>query len=122
MIFADEIIRLWAGPAAMPPFALVVWMAVWRLMISTMLVGSCVLNATGHLKGMTIYGTVTALLNLILSILFAKMYGITGVAAATAIAYAVSSYVPTFIEVRSVVRKFPTPKRDEPRPMMPVSV
>jgi O-antigen/teichoic acid export membrane protein len=97
-------------------------MALWRLMISTMLVGSCVLNATGHLKGMTIYGTVTAVLNLVLSIFLAKIYGITGVAAGTAIAYAVSSYLPTFIEVRSVVRKFPSPKAEEPRPMMPVSV
>ncbi|HEY6112101.1 MAG TPA: oligosaccharide flippase family protein [Chthoniobacterales bacterium] len=122
VIFAKDIIRLWAGAAAVPPFAVIVWMALWRLMISTMLVGSCVLNATGHLKGMTIYGTVTAFLNLILSILFAKLYGITGVAAATAIAYAVSSYVPTFVEVRSVVRKFPMTKREEPRPAMPVAV
>ena len=120
VIFAKEIIRLWAGAAAIPPFGVIAWMALWRLMISTMLVGTCVLNATGHLKGMTIYGTVTAILNLILSILFAKMYGINGVAAATAIAYAIGSYVPTFVEVRNVVRKFPAHKREEPRPAMPL--
>ncbi len=54
---------------------------------------------------MTIYGSVTAVLNLILSILLAKRYGITGVIAGTAIAYAVASYIPTFLEVRSVLRK-----------------
>jgi O-antigen/teichoic acid export membrane protein len=104
-IFGGEIIRLWAGAAAVPPFSVIVWMALWRLMLSTLLVGSCLLNATGHLKGMTIYGTATAVLNLALSILLAKTYGITGVIAATVIAFAVANYLPTFLEVRSVLRK-----------------
>ena len=104
-IFGSEIIRLWAGVAAVPPFPVIVWMALWRLMLSTLLVGSCLLNATGHLKGMTIYGTITAVLNLTLSILLAKLYGLAGVIAATVIAFAVANYLPTFLEVRSVLRK-----------------
>jgi O-antigen/teichoic acid export membrane protein len=104
-LFGSEIIRLWAGAAAVPPFSVIVWMALWRLMLSTLLVGSCLLNATGHLKGMTVYGTVTAVLNLTLSILLAKVYGITGVIAATVIAFAVANYLPTFLEVRHVLRK-----------------
>ncbi len=105
-IFGSEIIRLWAGAAAVPPFSVIIWMALWRVMLSTLLVGSCLLNATGHLKGMTIYGTVTAVLNLTLSILLAKIYGITGVIAGTVIAFAVANYLPTFLEVRSVLRKY----------------
>jgi hypothetical protein len=54
---------------------------------------------------MTIYGSVTAVLNLMLSILFAKIYGIAGVIAATVVAFAVANYIPTFLEVRSVLRK-----------------
>lgn len=104
-IFGGQIIRLWAGPAAVPPFSVIIWTALWRLMLSTLLVGSCLLNATGHLKGMTIYGTITAVLNLTLSILLAKRYGITGVIAGTVIAFAVANYIPTFVEVRSVMRK-----------------
>ena len=104
-IFGGEIIRLWAGAAAVPPFSVIIWMAAWRLMLSTLLVGSCLLNATGHLKGMTIYGTITAALNLGLSILLAKVYGISGVIAGTVIAFAVANYLPTFLEVRSVLRK-----------------
>jgi O-antigen/teichoic acid export membrane protein len=104
-IFGTEIIQLWAGTAAVPPFPVLIWMALWRLMLSTLLVGSCLLNATGHLKGMTIYGTVTAVLNLTLSILLAKTYGISGVIAGTVIAFAVANYLPTFLEVRSVLRK-----------------
>ena len=109
-IFGGEIIRLWAGAAAVPPFSVIIWMALWRLMLSTLLVGSCLLNATGHLKGMTIYGTITAVLNLMLSILLVKVYGISGVIAATVIAFAVANYIPTFLEVRSVLRKFPAHK------------
>jgi len=104
-IFGSDIIRLWAGAQAVPPFSVILWMALWRLMLSTLLVGSCLLNATGHLKGMTVYGSVTAALNLTLSIAFAKAYGITGVIAGTVVAFAAANYVPTFLEVRSVLRK-----------------
>ena len=104
-IFGGEIIRLWAGREAVPPLSVFIWMALWQLMLSTLLVGSCLLNAIGRLKGMTTYGTVTAILNLTLSILLARKYGITGVIAATVIAFAVANYVPTFLEVRSVLRK-----------------
>ncbi len=38
-IFGSDIIRLWAGPIAVPPFSVIVWMAVWRLMLSTLMVG-----------------------------------------------------------------------------------
>lgn len=105
-IFGSLIIRFWAGEVAVPPFSLIVWMAVWRLMLSTLMVGSCLLSATGHLKGMTVYGSVTALLNLLLSILLVKVYGIVGVIAGTVFAFAIANYIPTFIEVRNVVRKF----------------
>ena len=104
-IFGSGIIRLWAGPVAVPPFPVIVWMAAWRLMLSTLLVGSCLLNATGHLKGMTIYGTITALLNLLFSICLVQRFGITGVIAGTVIAFVLANYIPTFVEVRNVLRK-----------------
>jgi len=44
-------------------------------------------------------------LNLTLSILLAKIYGISGVIAGTVIAFAVANYLPTFLEVRSALRK-----------------
>ena len=54
---------------------------------------------------MTIYGTITAVLNLALSIPLAKIYGISGVIAGTVIAFAVANYIPTFVEVRNIFRK-----------------
>ena len=105
VVFAQPIIRFWAGETAVPPFATIVWMGVWNLMLATLYVASCLLNATGHLKGMTISGTITAVLNIALSIFFAQKYGISGVIAGTVIAFAVAHYIPTFVEVRSVLRK-----------------
>ena len=106
-IFGRTIIRWWAGETAVPPSSVIVWMAIWSLMLATLSVASCLLNATGHLNGMTVYGTVTAVLNLILSIIFVKTYGIAGVIAGTVIAFAVANYLPTFIEVRRIMRRFP---------------
>jgi O-antigen/teichoic acid export membrane protein len=105
LVFGRQIIRLWAGAAAVPPFSVLVWMAIWNLMLSNLYVASCLLNATGHLRGMTIYGSVTAVLNLILSILLVRTYGIAGVIAGTVIAFALANYIPTFIETRGVLRK-----------------
>jgi O-antigen/teichoic acid export membrane protein len=48
-------------------------------------------------------------LNIALSIPLAKIYGISGVSAATVIAFAVANYIPTFWEVRGVLRKFAPP-------------
>jgi O-antigen/teichoic acid export membrane protein len=81
-------------------------MALWNLMLSNLYVASCLLNATGHLRGMTIYGSVTAVLNLLLSILFVQIYGVAGVIAGTVIAFLIANYIPTFLEVRNVLRKF----------------
>lgn len=108
--FGIPIIRVWAGDAAVPSFAVLIWMGLWNLMLSHLYVASCFLNATGHLNGMTIYGTVTAGLNLILSIILVQSYGIAGVIAGTVIAFALANYLPTFLEVRHIMRKFPAPE------------
>lgn len=111
-IFGARIVRLWAGEAAVPSFSVIVWMGIWRLMLSTLLVGSCLLNATGHLKGMTIYGSATAILNLILSVLLVKPFGIAGVIAGTVLAFGLANYIPTFLEVGGVLRKIRVGKQD----------
>lgn len=111
IVFGRAIIRFWAGEAAVPSFSVLVWMGVWNLMLSHLYVASCLLNATGHLKGMTIYGTITAVLNLALSIALVKTYGIAGVIAGTVIAFAIANYIPTFIEVRGVLRRFSAQQR-----------
>jgi len=112
VIFGRPIIRFWAGASAVPTFSVLLWMGAWNLMLSHLYAGSCFLNATGHLRGMTIYGTITAVVNLGLSIVLVKPYGIAGVIAGTVIAFAVANYVPTFVEVRGIFRRFPQSARE----------
>src|SRR5579864_2119792 len=33
-VFGETIIRLWAGPMAVPPFATIVWLAIWNLILA----------------------------------------------------------------------------------------
>lgn len=108
VIFGRPIIRLWAGAGAVPPFSVIVWMAIWNLILSNLYVASCLLSATGHLRGMAIFGSLSALLNLALSIALVKIYGISGVIAGTVIAAILASYLPTFWEVRRVLRTLPS--------------
>ena len=103
-VFGQTIIRLWAGPVAVPVFSLVVWMAVWNIILAYLFVAGALLQATNHIAGLSIYGSATAILNIALSILFVRWYGISGVIAATVIAYTVSSLIPVALESRSVLK------------------
>jgi O-antigen/teichoic acid export membrane protein len=105
-IFGRTIIQFWAGPAAVPPFAVVIWMGVWGIMLSYLQVVACLLNATGKVTRMSVYGVITAILNVILSIWLVRLYGISGVIAATVIAYTIASCIPILIDVRAVLAEF----------------
>jgi len=103
-LFGQRIIGIWAGPTAVPPFALIAWMAIWNLILAYLFVASALLQATNHVTGLSIYGSITAVLNIALSILLVRPYGIAGVIAATVIAYALSSLIPVMFETRRVLR------------------
>jgi O-antigen/teichoic acid export membrane protein len=51
VFFHDLIITKWAGPEALPLFTLVIWMALWSLILLVMSPIVSVLGGTGHLKG-----------------------------------------------------------------------
>src|SRR5262249_10502278 len=104
VVFGQEIIRLWAGPAAVPAFSLLVWMAIWNLMLATMSAGSFLLNAFGRLTGMTIYGTVTAVTNIALSIVLVQKWGVNGVVCASVLSVGLLSYLPIFFEAKRALQ------------------
>jgi len=98
VFFGDTIIIKWAGAEAVPPFSLLVWMGIWSVIYGAMSSVVCVLGASSHLKGYMLYGTLTAILNVGLSIILVKPFGITGVIASTVISTIVCSSCPAFIE------------------------
>jgi len=104
VIFGQKIIHWWAGDSAVPTFSLLVWMAIWNLMLATVSAPSFLLNAFGRLKGMTIYGTATALVNIALSIVLVRTWGLNGVVVASVLSVGLLSYIPIFWEAKRILR------------------
>ena len=108
VFFGQQIIGWWAGPAAVPTFSLLVWMAIWNLMLATLSAGSFLLLALGRLNGMTIYGTLTAVANIVLSISLVQHWGLNGVVCASVVSVGLLSYIPIFVEARLALRRLPS--------------
>jgi O-antigen/teichoic acid export membrane protein len=104
-VVSRPLIHAWAGAPAVPPASLVAWMAAWAVLLSVGSALACVLNGMGHLNGQMIYGMVAAAANIVLSILLARRFGVTGVTAATALTYAVFALGPAFFETSWALRK-----------------
>jgi O-antigen/teichoic acid export membrane protein len=100
-----SLINWWAGPSAMPSSALLFWMAAWSVLSTVMSAVSCLLNACGRVKGQMLYGVATAATNLGLSIYLGKAWGISGVIAATVLAYCVFAVIPASLEARALLRR-----------------
>jgi O-antigen/teichoic acid export membrane protein len=111
VVFGQKIIHWWAGEAAVPQFSLLVWMAIWNLMLATVSAGSFLLNAFGRLTGMTIYGTLTAIVNIVLSIVLVQRWGVNGAVVASVLSVGLLSYIPIFLEARYTLQKLPSSSR-----------
>jgi len=105
VLYGGFFIEVWTSKAVIPSFALLAWMSAWSLISVSMNVVACVLNASGHLQGQMIYGLITAITNVFLSILLIMPFGITGVIAATVISYFVCSVIPACLETVFVFKK-----------------
>ena len=108
VVFGQKIIQLWAGPAAVPQFPLLVWMAIWNVMLATLSAGTFLLNAFGRLSGMTVYGTITAIANIVLSIILVQRWGVNGVVIASIVSVGLLSYLPVFVETKQALQRLPS--------------
>jgi len=106
--FGQQIIRLWAGEAAVPPFALLVWMGIWNVLLAQLHAFGCLLNGVERLRMRLICSPVTAVLNVALSVLLVQRFGICGVTAATVIAFFVADYLPIRAQILLLLREFRT--------------
>lgn len=114
IIFGQQLIKLWAGASAVPPFSLMIWMALWNIILSYLFVSGALLQALDKITGLTAYGVLTAVLNVGLSIILVKIYGISGVIAATVIAYVIASLIPMLLQVRSVLQHLESSEVNRP--------
>jgi O-antigen/teichoic acid export membrane protein len=79
-------------------------MGAWSMVSVAMNVMGCLLNATGHVRSQSFYGALAALVNLWLSIAWAPTFGLTGVIAATVVAYIFCNTLPVCWQVKMVLQ------------------
>ena len=104
VLAGEPLIRIWAGPEAVPPQALLWWMAVWYLINTPAQAIAAFLNAAGKTAVQAWSGIATAVANVVLSILLARRFGITGVIAATVLSYMALSAPPVVAATLRTVR------------------
>ncbi|HEY2030291.1 MAG TPA: oligosaccharide flippase family protein [Myxococcales bacterium] len=99
------LIAVWAGPAAVPPVSVLVWMAVWSVVNSGMNALACLLNAAEQITVQAACGVATAALNVVLSIVWGRAFGIAGVIAATVASFAALAVLPMSFDVLRLFRR-----------------
>jgi O-antigen/teichoic acid export membrane protein len=98
------VIRLWAGQPAVPPFSLLLAMAIWSLLAGFTTAQSCLLGALNHTRIQAAASTLAAAVNVVLSIALVTRLGSLGVILGTIISYVVVLMVPQTIVVIRVLR------------------
>lgn len=102
--FGRFAIRLWAGPAAVPPFVLLLMMAVWSIIAGFCTAQSCLLGALNRTRVQAVASAMAAIVNVALSITLVTRIGSVGVILGTIISYIVVLVVPQSFVVIRVLR------------------
>ncbi len=97
-------IRLWAGPAAVPPRPLLLAMAFWSVIAGFTTAQSCLLGALNRTRVQAVASTLAAVGNIVLSIFLVTRLGSLGVILGTVISYIVVLVTPQSIEVVRALR------------------
>jgi O-antigen/teichoic acid export membrane protein len=104
LLAGREIIRVWAGPEAVPSTLLIQLMCVWMVICVFCTNQSCLMGATFRVGKQAILGLLSAVVNLALSILWIRTMGTAGVILATIVSYLVFIVVMQSWEVRRILR------------------
>lgn len=115
------LIRIWAGPAAVPTVTLLGPMALWAIISGAMTVESCLLAAVNRTREQGVLSIIAAALNLALSIVLVQRIGAVGVIAGTVLSYLLVLVVPQSLIVRSVLCEPNANSRDEMLEQQPVA-
>lgn len=104
LLAGREIIRIWAGPAAVPSAHLLDLMCVWIVILVFTTNQSCLMGATFRVSKQAISSLLAAVANLALSVFWVKTMGPAGVVLATVVSYLVFIVTVTTWEVRRILR------------------
>jgi len=105
VVFGNRILMLWVGPQIQASRPLLMVFALQSILYAYLQPITFLLNGLGKLRIQVICSLAMAVVNLGLSILFVKLYGIIGVVMGTSLALLAVEVVPLTFAVRSVLRQ-----------------
>jgi O-antigen/teichoic acid export membrane protein len=103
-IAAKLLIRVWAGADAVPGVSLIVWLSIYTLIGIALMSGGQLMCGMERVEPLAISITLCALGVIGLSILFAPVWGLTGVAAGMATSKMLTLWPIQLREVRRILR------------------
>jgi O-antigen/teichoic acid export membrane protein len=80
-------------------------MAAWSMISAFCIPIACLLAAADHMKAQLVYSALSAVVNIVLSIVLIKSWGITGVIAGSVISYIIFVCFPAAIDTLLLLRK-----------------
>jgi O-antigen/teichoic acid export membrane protein len=105
MLFGRSLIRVWAGPSAVPSTYLLLAMGTWSIVNGFMSVESCLLAALNRTREQAVLSMIAAAMNIALSLALVRHIGALGVIGGTILSYLIVLVVPQTLIVRSVWRR-----------------
>jgi len=98
------IIGIWAGATAVPSSALLWGMCFWVILLAITVNQAALLAAAQQIGWQAVFATLTAILNLVLSIWLVRRFGTIGVLSGTVISYLLLVVIPQTWVVRRTLR------------------
>jgi O-antigen/teichoic acid export membrane protein len=112
-VFGRQFIRVWAGPAAVPPIYLLLAMGAWALISGFMSAESCLLAALNRTREQAFLSIVAALVNIALSIVLVRHIGSVGVIGGTILSYLFVLVIPQSMIVGRTFKELETTEAEK---------
>jgi O-antigen/teichoic acid export membrane protein len=103
-LLGRSVIRIWAGPPAVPGRLLLWLMCGWVILLACGLNQAVLLSATSRIRLQAVYSLIGAAANLGLSIYLVRLIGVPGVLIGTLVSYILFGLAPQGYEVRNILR------------------
>jgi O-antigen/teichoic acid export membrane protein len=104
VLFGNQIIKIWVGPQIHASGGLLIALGFLSIMYAYLHPITFLLNGAGELKVPTVTGVISAIVNIVLSIILVRHYGIIGAVLGTIVGFLVQ-VVPASIMTRIVLRR-----------------
>ncbi len=110
---AKPLIRIWAGPAAVPDWPLIAWLCVYTFFGIALMTAGQMLCGLEQVDALAVSITLCALSVIGLGILFAKWWGLSGIALSMAVSKLITFWPIQVYEVRRILKRAPSPLAPE---------